>query len=170
MPSAALYAQLDAPSAAHELLVISTKPRTFLIWKALHVLLLLQRFSLPSLHPTLTLPELKKDPGIPNLFPFKEQLLKQMEDRKRKSEDDKARQKLQRQREQSKRRSLQGLQSDSQKRTREFEKKVSQCVCRVGSLGFWNRCRTLEMLYPCGCYSYVERAIKHVSCYIVVRG
>ena len=27
-------------------------------------------------------PELKKDPGIPNLYPFKEQLLQQIEDRR----------------------------------------------------------------------------------------
>lgn len=67
---------------------------------------------------------LKKDPGIPNLFPFKEQLLKQMEERKQRSEDDKARQKQQRKREQSKRRSLQGLQNDALRRTRDFEKKV----------------------------------------------
>ena len=68
--------------------------------------------------------ELKKDPGIPNLFPFKEQLLKQMEDRKLRSEEERVRQKLQRQKEHAKRRSLQGLQNDAQKRTKEFEKKV----------------------------------------------
>ena len=67
---------------------------------------------------------LKKDPGIPNLFPFKEQLLKQMEERKQRSEDEKARQKLQRKKKQNERRSLQGLQNDALKRTREFEKKV----------------------------------------------
>lgn len=69
--------------------------------------------------------EIKKDPGIPNLFPFKEQLLKQMEDRKVRAEENKARQKAQRQKEQAKRRSLQGLTNDAQKRTREFEKKVT---------------------------------------------
>ena len=67
---------------------------------------------------------LKKDPGIPNLFPFKEQLLKQMEERKQRSEDDKAHQKQQRKREQNKRRSLQGLQNDALRRTRDYEKKV----------------------------------------------
>ncbi len=68
--------------------------------------------------------ELKKDPGIPNLFPFKEQLLKQMEDRKARIEETKVKQKAQRQKEHAKRRSLQGLTNDAQKRTREFEKKV----------------------------------------------
>ena len=69
---------------------------------------------------------MKKDPGIPNLFPFKEQLLKQMEERKQRSEDERARQKQQQQRkkEQNKRRSLQGLQNDALRRTRDFEKKV----------------------------------------------
>ena len=75
------------------------------------------RFLLPPV-------ELKKDPGIPNLYPFKEQLLKQIEDKKQRAEEERARQKQQRQREQNKKRSLQGLQNDAQKRTREFEKKV----------------------------------------------
>ena len=30
----------------------------------------------------VTLPELKKDPGIPNLWPFKDKLLQQIEDAK----------------------------------------------------------------------------------------
>ena len=72
----------------------------------------------------MSLSEMKKDPGIPNLFPFKEQLLKQMEDRKQRAEEQRARQKAQRHKEHAKRRSLQGLQNDAQKRTREFEKKV----------------------------------------------
>ena len=50
---------------------------------------------------------LKKDPGIPNLYPFKEQLLKQMEERKEKAEEEKAERKLQRRKE--KKRSLQVL-------------------------------------------------------------
>ena len=70
--------------------------------------------------------ELKKDPGIPNLFPFKEQLLQQMQARKERAEGEKERQRLQRQREHAKkRRSLQAMQSDVQKRTKEFEKKVT---------------------------------------------
>lgn len=73
--------------------------------------------------------ELKKDPGIPNLYPFKEQLLKQMEQRKMRTEEERERQKRQRQREHAKKRSLQGLQNDAQKRTKEFEKRVSiNCV------------------------------------------
>ena len=68
---------------------------------------------------------LKKDPGIPNLFPFKEQLLKQMEERKQRSADERERQKLHRNKvEKQKRRSLQGLKNDALKRTKEFEKKV----------------------------------------------
>jgi nuclear GTP-binding protein len=35
----------------------------------------------------------KRDPGIPNMWPYKEQLLKQMEERKQRMEDEKARQK-----------------------------------------------------------------------------
>ena len=70
--------------------------------------------------------ELKKDPGIPNLFPFKEQLLQQMQARKERAEGEKERQRLQRQREHAKkRRSLQAMQNDVQKRTKEFEKKVT---------------------------------------------
>ena len=61
--------------------------------------------------------ELKKDPGIPNLYPFKEQLLKQIEQRKMRTEEERERQKRQRQREHAKKRSLQGLQNDAQKRT-----------------------------------------------------
>lgn len=69
--------------------------------------------------------ELKKDPGIPNLYPFKEQLLQQLQARKERVEGEKARQRLQRQQEHArKRRSLQGMKNDVQKRTREFEKKV----------------------------------------------
>ena len=70
-------------------------------------------------------PELKKDPGIPNLYPFKEQLLKQIEEKKMRAEEERERQKRQRQKEHAKRRSLQGLQNDARKRTKEFEKRVS---------------------------------------------
>ncbi len=68
---------------------------------------------------------MKKDPGIPNLFPFKEQLLQQFQARKERVEGEKERQRLLRQQEHARRRrSLQGLQNDAQKRTKEFEKKV----------------------------------------------
>lgn len=75
--------------------------------------------------------ELKKDPGIPNLYPYKEQLLKQLQDRKERLEDEKQRQKEQRRREQIKRRSLQSLQRDAAKRTKQYEKKVhrSHMMC-----------------------------------------
>ena len=68
---------------------------------------------------------LKKDPGIPNLFPLKEQLLKQLAEKKQQAESDKERQKLLRQQEKKKKKkSLQGFQNEALRRTREFEKKV----------------------------------------------
>lgn len=74
--------------------------------------------------------ELKKDPGIPNLFPFKEQLLQQMQARKERVEGEKERQRVQRQLEHTKRRrSLQGLKNDAQRRVGEFEKKVCWACC-----------------------------------------
>lgn len=52
-----------------------------------------------------------------------------MEQRKMRTEEERERQKRQRQREHAKKRSLQGLQNDAQKRTKEFEKRVSiNCV------------------------------------------
>lgn len=76
-------------------------------------------------HITVSHAELKKDPGIPNLFPFKEQLLQQMQARKERVEGERERQKLQRQREHAKkRRSLQGLKNDADKRQKEYERKV----------------------------------------------
>lgn len=74
---------------------------------------------------------LKKDPGIPNLFPFKEQLLRQLEEKKQQAESDKEKQKLlsrQRQQQSKKKKSLQGLQNDALQRTKEFEKKVFWCT------------------------------------------
>ena len=68
---------------------------------------------------------MKKDPGIPNLYPFKEQLLKQLQDKKEKHEEEKKRQKEARKKEQAKKRSLYGLQHDAEKRTKIFEKQVS---------------------------------------------
>ena len=51
---------------------------------------------LSCMHPrTLISPEIKKDPGIPNLYPFKEQLLKQIEEKKLKAEEERERQKSQ---------------------------------------------------------------------------
>lgn len=67
---------------------------------------------------------LKRDPGIPNLYPFKEQLLKQLQERKERAEEEKHRQKEDRWKEQSKRRNLHSLQDDALVRIKEFEKKV----------------------------------------------
>ena len=74
---------------------------------------------------------LKKDPGIPNLYPFKEQLLKQLQEKKQSAADEKARLKLQRLQE-KKRQSLQGLQNEALKKTREFEKKVRLYTRYIG--------------------------------------
>ena len=65
---------------------------------------------------------LKKDPGIPNLFPFKEQLLKQLEEKKQAVASERQRLKLQRKSKAKK--SIQGLRNEAQRKTREFEKKV----------------------------------------------
>ena len=48
-----------------------------------------------------------------------------MEQRKLRAGEEKERQKRQRQREHAKKRSLQGLQNDAQRRSKEFEKRVS---------------------------------------------
>ncbi|KXJ13499.1 guanine nucleotide-binding protein-like 3 homolog [Exaiptasia diaphana] len=65
----------------------------------------------------------KKDPGIPNLYPFKDQLLRQMEEKKLKDEEFKRKMKEKRLREVNKRRNLFNLQEDAIKRAKEFEKK-----------------------------------------------
>ena len=67
---------------------------------------------------------LKKDPGIPNLFPLKEQLLKQLEEKRQVTQAQRERERELRAQEKKRKRSLQGLQNDALKRTREFEKKV----------------------------------------------
>ena len=71
----------------------------------------------------------KKDPGIPNLYPFKEQLLKQIQERKAKAEEEKQRRKEERQQEQTRLRSLHALQKDAMSRTKKFDKVcVSICI------------------------------------------
>ena len=76
----------------------------------------------PSL---LTKAGLKKDPGIPNLFPLKEQLLKQMEEKKQATQAQREKERQLRAQEKKRRKqSLQGMQNDAQRRTKEFEKKV----------------------------------------------
>ena len=67
---------------------------------------------------------MKKDPGIPNLFPFKEQLLKQLKDRKEKAQDEQSQQKLARMQEAKRKRSLQDLCTETREKNRTFEEKV----------------------------------------------
>lgn len=69
--------------------------------------------------------KMKKDPGIPNLYPFKEQTLKQLKEQKEREIESQKRQKEARKKEQAKRRSLQGLRADIERRTKAFEKKNS---------------------------------------------
>jgi nuclear GTP-binding protein len=64
-----------------------------------------------------------KDPGIPNLYPFKEHLLKQIQEKKEKEDDEKAKRKEQKQKQASRKRKLQDLQRDAEKRAKQFEKK-----------------------------------------------
>lgn len=63
-----------------------------------------------------------------------------MEERKQRSEDERARQKQQRKKEQNKRRSLQGLQNDALRRTRDFEKKVYNLVIVLKKLFISHSC------------------------------
>lgn len=65
----------------------------------------------------------KKDPGVPNLFPFKEEILKQAEEKKRKQEEANQRRKQNRLKEVNKKRNLESLQKDAVKRGKEFERK-----------------------------------------------
>lgn len=65
----------------------------------------------------------KKDPGIPNLAPFKEAILREAEERKQKAEEDKKRQKVERHRDYLKNRKLGQLQKDAERRQKIFEKK-----------------------------------------------
>ena len=70
-----------------------------------------------------------KDPGIPNLYPFKEELLRQMQEKKEQEADAKAKAKEQKQKkeqklkQESRKRKLADLQKDAEKRARLFEKK-----------------------------------------------
>lgn len=73
--------------------------------------------------------EKRKDPGVPNAAPFKEQVLKEAEERRRRLEQEKERQKEKRKKERQaileKKRNLSSLVKDAQKRTDEFNKKVT---------------------------------------------
>lgn len=62
-----------------------------------------------------------KDPGIPNMCPFKEEILKEAADRKRRAEEEKLRRREDRHDEVMKRRSLEKLQKDAEKRQKEFD-------------------------------------------------
>jgi len=68
----------------------------------------------------------RKDPGIPNSLPFKEEILKEAEDRKKRIEEEKQKQKdrarKERDKQLNKKRNLEQLVKDAQKRTAEFNK------------------------------------------------
>ncbi|XP_045165338.2 guanine nucleotide-binding protein-like 3 homolog [Mercenaria mercenaria] len=69
----------------------------------------------------------RKDPGVPNSLPFKENILKEAEDRKRQLEEERQKQKERRKKERQKlldkKRSLDGMVKDAQKRANEFDRK-----------------------------------------------
>jgi len=89
---------------------------------------------LSRLNPLLALPAAnrpKKDPGVPNLFPFKDKVLKEAEDAKRNAEEEKARQKALRQQLHNQNRgmnsdqvSLLAMAASAQKRSGDFDKKA----------------------------------------------
>lgn len=64
-----------------------------------------------------------KDPGIPNLYPFKEQLLKQIQEKKEKDADEKTKRKEQKQKSAARKRKLQDLQRNAEKRAKHFDKR-----------------------------------------------
>ncbi|XP_052084513.1 guanine nucleotide-binding protein-like 3 homolog [Mytilus californianus] len=69
----------------------------------------------------------KKDPGIPNSLPFKEEILREAEERKRRAEEEreklKEKRKKDREKLKMKKRNLDGMVKDAQKKTAEFERK-----------------------------------------------
>ncbi|XP_061175833.1 guanine nucleotide-binding protein-like 3 homolog [Saccostrea echinata] len=69
----------------------------------------------------------RKDPGIPNSLPFKETILREAEEHKRKIEEERERQKERRKREreklQNKKRNLTSLVKDAEKKTQAYERK-----------------------------------------------
>lgn len=67
--------------------------------------------------------ELRKDPGIPNLYPYKEQLLKEFQDRKEDSRQMQQKERLEKQR------SLQSLKDHVAKKTEEYDMKVMHRGC-----------------------------------------
>ncbi len=103
---------------------------------------------LPLWHATISfllyVAEKRKDPGVPNSLPFKETILKEAEDRKRRAEEERERQKEKRKKERSKildkKRNLDSLVKDAQKRTDEYNRKVccnslsGQCLCHTSGV------------------------------------
>ncbi|XP_062890747.1 guanine nucleotide-binding protein-like 3-like protein [Mobula hypostoma] len=69
--------------------------------------------------------QLKKDPGVPNVAPFKAHAQHEAEKRKQRMEERKERQKAARERELAGRRSLEGLQRDAEWRRQQFEQRES---------------------------------------------
>ncbi|XP_071122466.1 guanine nucleotide-binding protein-like 3 homolog [Mytilus edulis] len=69
----------------------------------------------------------KKDPGIPNSLPFKEEILREAEERKRRAEEEREKLKEKRKRDREylkmKKRNLDGMVKDAQRKTAEFERK-----------------------------------------------
>jgi len=78
-----------------------------------------------------------KDPGIPNLYPFKEQLLKQIQEKKEKDAEEKAKRKEQKVKKENRKRKLQDLQKDAEKRAKLFEKRQESGV--IDSKAFTKR-------------------------------
>lgn len=70
----------------------------------------------------------RKDPGIPNTLPFKESILREAEERKRRAEEKQTLLREKRKKERlkilAKKRNLEGLVKDAQKRSAEFDKKL----------------------------------------------
>lgn len=69
----------------------------------------------------------KKDPGIPNSLPFKEEILREAEERKRRAEEEREKLKERRIKDREKlklkKRNLDGMVKDAQRKTAEFERK-----------------------------------------------
>eukprot|EP00493_Phyllostaurus_siculus_P023268 UN23603 len=78
-----------------------------------------------------------KDPGIPNMYPFKEQLLKQIQEKKEKEAEEKAKRKEQKVKQATRKRKLVDLQKDAEKRARMFEKRQESGV--IDSKAFTKR-------------------------------
>jgi len=67
--------------------------------------------------------KLKKDPGIPNLWPLKEEFIQKLQNQKAKLEEEKERQREQRLEQVNKKRSLEKMAAEASKRSEEFDEK-----------------------------------------------